>query len=159
MFFRVDYFCLTMALMAAGSYRRHCTSAPGPSAETSSLEVRGKVAYAGLSVDSSRGAKHIVFLSQVGIFLLISCRAVVVSFLLPFRLPFTLFSLGHHTHLVVAIVLSSFVLFRDAMTLVGIPRRRHRHRRPIDRDVVRRLRRSSFDCCVLVFFFKNAGGS
>jgi hypothetical protein len=40
MFFRGDYFCLTMALVAAGLYGRHCTVAPGPSADTSSIGPR-----------------------------------------------------------------------------------------------------------------------
>ena len=83
MFFRGDYFCLTMALVAAGSYGRHCTVAPGPSADTSSREVRGKVAYAWLGRILEGGAKNIVLLSRVGIFLLISRRAAVAPLLSP----------------------------------------------------------------------------
>ncbi len=64
MFFELTTFFLTMVLVAAGSYGRHCTVAPGPSADTSSLlEVRGKVAYAWLGQILEGGVKNIVFLS------------------------------------------------------------------------------------------------
>jgi hypothetical protein len=62
MFFRGDYFCLMMALVAAGLYGRHCTVAPSPSVEPH-LEVRGKVAYAWLGRILEGGAKNIVLLS------------------------------------------------------------------------------------------------
>jgi hypothetical protein len=97
------------------------------------------------------------------------------SFLLPFLLPFALFSLTHsaHRHRVVVVAAlpiarapppasmafppsssSSSVLVRDAMTLAGIPRRRHR--RPHsegDRRASSAMagrRRTSFDGCGVV---------
>jgi len=47
------------------------------------LEVRGKVAYAWLGRILEGGAKNIVLLSRVGIFLLISRRAAVAPLLSP----------------------------------------------------------------------------
>ena len=62
MFFRGDYFCLTMALVAAARTDAIAQWRP-VQARIPHLEVRGKVAYAWLGRILEGGAKNIVLLS------------------------------------------------------------------------------------------------